>query len=296
VLELGAGLGVVSSAIVRAVRPMHYAAVEADPRLIAHIARTHELNNVAVSEIIHAAFVTNPRLLKQGHVEFVQSKAFWGSSLTLDNDLAESRVEVPVRDMSAYVREAGITALICDIEGGELELFAKLDFAGIKKIILELHPAVYGKRGVTKLLRWLAQAGFEEDLEHSGVLPRCSAKLCKFTWVNRGSAKMVLALFLLAVVFAFLPFGIAFENRAKVGSGTTYLMYGMSLFALCVLYVPIQVTWCVLQKGGCYGDGWAELMTFLATLILAIGVTIAVNIVAAKGRREKSGQEEPSNP
>lgn len=168
VLELGAGLGVVSSAIMRAVQPAHYAVVEADPRLIPHIARTHELNDVAVSEIIHAAFVTDPKLLAQGYVEFVQSKAFWGSSLTLDSDLAKSRVRVPVRDMNAYLREAGITALICDIEGGELELFSKLDFAGIRKIILEIHPAIYGKRGVAKLVRRLRRAGFEQDFEHSG--------------------------------------------------------------------------------------------------------------------------------
>ena len=61
------------------------------------------------------------------------------------------------------VEELKPTVLLCDIEGGELDLLEHADLSGIRAIVMEFHPEAYEVEGMRKCKRILTQAGFEKN-------------------------------------------------------------------------------------------------------------------------------------
>lgn len=167
VLELGAGLGFISSGVMRRVAPAAYVAVEADARLQAHIRRSHTLNAVTGVEVMIAAFASDPEVLARGTVDFTLHREFWRSGIGQDQPGITETVSVAAVDASAFLRDRRITVLIADIEGAELDLFRHLDPAGLERIVLELHPQRFGARGVMEVFVRLAALGFAYDTAHS---------------------------------------------------------------------------------------------------------------------------------
>ncbi|WP_306029599.1 FkbM family methyltransferase [Stappia sp. MMSF_3263] len=167
VLELGAGVGFISAGVMRNVGPAYYAAVEADARLIPHIRQTHLRNGVEGVEVINAAFVTDPQVLEKGFVEFTLHREFWRSGIGQDQDGVTETVRVPAVDASAFIADKGITVLISDIEGAELELLRNLRKGGLQRIILELHPQRIGKAGVIEIFSGLCAEGFAYNVNLS---------------------------------------------------------------------------------------------------------------------------------
>ncbi|WP_169391324.1 FkbM family methyltransferase [Stappia stellulata] len=160
VLELGAGVGFISAGVMRNVGPAYYAAVEADARLIAHIRETHARNGVTGVEVINAAFTSDPDALARGAVDFTLHREFWRSGIGQTQPGSAETVSVPARDVSRFLDEQGITVLIADIEGAELELLRHIDTARLEKIVLELHPQRIGKAGVLEIFQILCARGF----------------------------------------------------------------------------------------------------------------------------------------
>ncbi|MBL4556551.1 MAG: hypothetical protein JKP98_03220 [Rhodobacteraceae bacterium] len=66
---------------------------------------------------------------------------------------------VPRLSLSRLIADVRPTVVLCDVEGGELDLFAGADLAGVRAVILELHPRVYGEEGTAQVLHALRQAG-----------------------------------------------------------------------------------------------------------------------------------------
>ena len=167
VLELGAGLGFVSTMICKHVKPAFFAAVEADARLIPYIEKTHAKNGIRDVELINAVMTTDRQSLERGYVEFGVTKAFWGSGIDKAGDDNVTTTRVPTLDASAYIRDQRITALVSDIEGGELDLLRNLDFSGLQKIILEIHPNGYRQAGNQEIFRILDRQGFVYNAPNS---------------------------------------------------------------------------------------------------------------------------------
>lgn len=167
VLELGAGLGFVSTVVCTSKKPAYFAAVEADARLIPHIRRTHERNAVTGVDVINAAFVSDDDTLQKGYVEFGVTSVFWGSGINKAGNENVTTVRVDVQDASRFIREKKINVLVADIEGGELDLFRNLDFGPIRKIIIEIHPRVFGPEGVREVFRMLDDNDFVYDAPNS---------------------------------------------------------------------------------------------------------------------------------
>jgi hypothetical protein len=57
--------------------------------------------------------------------------------------------------------------LVVDIEGGELDLFERVNLRGVNKIMIEVHQQVIGRRGMLRLFNALAAQGFHYDQWHS---------------------------------------------------------------------------------------------------------------------------------
>lgn len=134
VLELGASLGAVSTCVLKERKISRYVAVEANPDLIPLIKENHSLNNVSC-EVINAAAG-----LADGQRDFYFHPISWSSSLIpFDNPVKVEKV--PVINFNKLLNQTKSNFIICDIEGGEYDIFndeAVLD--SVNKILIELHP------------------------------------------------------------------------------------------------------------------------------------------------------------
>jgi FkbM family methyltransferase len=156
VLELGGGIGYMSTlvAVKRRVRAVH--SFEANPHLIPYIRSVHAANG------LDNAHVTNAILGKRkGSVDFYVRSNLLGSSLSLLEDETDPPVPVKVEVLNAsqVMKEIRPTVLICDIEGAEVDLIPQMDLSSLRAAVIELHPQWIGPEGVNKVFRAFMEAG-----------------------------------------------------------------------------------------------------------------------------------------
>lgn len=90
----------------------------------------------------------------------------------------------------------------------------------------------------------------------------------------------ILLVSVLLVLLAIAPLVLSRATQKGVSSLTSFFMYGLSMFALPAMYVPILTGWCNFVGSGCYGDGWTDLLILLWTSAAALVVLIIVSAIA----------------
>ncbi len=167
VLEIGAGIGFVSTLLVKNPLTKRVVSYEANSTLIAGIQRTVEENvgtDIKKWEIKNAVLANGPQ--DQAQVDFYVHRDFWASSLVPMPDAI--RVDkIKVQSFNAAVTELKPTLIVCDIEGGELELFRNADLTGVKKVYVEVHQRRLGRRGMKSLFECFHARDFSYDQAHS---------------------------------------------------------------------------------------------------------------------------------
>ncbi|SNS19609.1 FkbM family methyltransferase [Tropicimonas sediminicola] len=158
VLELGAGLGYVACATLSGQQGIQWRSAEANPRLIPVIEQNRALNGVSF-DLEHAAYgVTD------GPVQLALSHhGFWAASLLDEGDAGS--VEVPGVDGARAIAAYAPSFLIMDIEGAEYDILARLDLAGIERLLVEFHPSLVDKATHTAILGRLISEGFVIDTD-----------------------------------------------------------------------------------------------------------------------------------
>lgn len=163
VLEIGAGIGFISTLLDRDPRVERVIAVEANPRLMPYMARLHARN--AVSKVHRRNAV-----LSNGAAEtatFYLRRDFWMGSLSAEPNAYEATVEVPTESLDRVIRTNDVSLIVCDIEGAEAFLFDGADLTGVDRVYLELHDHVTGLKGVQALFQAMDGHGFAFDPRHS---------------------------------------------------------------------------------------------------------------------------------
>jgi FkbM family methyltransferase len=156
VLEVGAGLGLVSTYCAQRVGSGRVFACEADPELEPCIRDTYALNGVQPA-LDMCAVAARP-----GRITLRRDKHLVSSSVARRR-VGPRPVEVPGKALSYLVERVHPTMLIVDAEGAERDLFEGADLPGVNKIVLELPDRVLGADGTDRIRAALAQKGFEED-------------------------------------------------------------------------------------------------------------------------------------
>jgi FkbM family methyltransferase len=156
VLEVGAGLGVVSAFCAKRLGSSRVFAFEANPDLEPRIRETYVLNSVEPT-LEMCAIRANA-----GRVTLYRTHHLFSSSLIQHNPAALP-IEVPGKALSYVVEKIRPTLLIVDVEGAEGELFDRAQLPGVTKIMLELHERVIGKAKAQQVRGALAALGFRED-------------------------------------------------------------------------------------------------------------------------------------
>jgi len=158
VMELGTGIGFVSSYCARRIGSDRVFTFEANPALESHAYETYALNDVW------------PRLeiallgKAPGERTFYVEESFWASS-TIRRSTRAIPIIVPVRSVNEEIERTCPTFLVMDIEGGEDELLPILRFHTVRKMILELHPNVIGSARAAHVLSIVCHAGFQVEEE-----------------------------------------------------------------------------------------------------------------------------------
>jgi FkbM family methyltransferase len=154
VLEVGAGLGLVSSYCAKRIGSQRVFAYEADPELEPCIRETYELNGV------------NPTLemcavnARAGRVTLYRDKHFVSSSV-VRRRVGSRPVEVPGKALNYVVEKVRPTLLVIDAEGAERDMFQGAKLPTVNKIVLELHERVIGLEGTDRVRAELGGLGFE---------------------------------------------------------------------------------------------------------------------------------------
>ena len=164
VLELGAGLGFISSFLYKSLGVREILCVEANPGLCAYIAEVHRANGATDIAIRNGIAVGDT--VAQSELPFYVRDPFWGSSLDAHGDYVDC-VKVPAYPLTGLVRDFGAHVMIVDIEGGERDLFEDASLNGVTKIFLELHTRKIGRVGVKTCFDALSAQGFAYDQQVS---------------------------------------------------------------------------------------------------------------------------------
>jgi FkbM family methyltransferase len=156
-LDLGAGIGFLCALAARVVGAESVTGVEAGPETAAQARANLAANGFPATRILHGAVTEGAA----GEVEFGQRPAFWASALKTGGDWpANARVlRVPALPIGPLLEQVRPTVLSCDIEGAELKVLAQ-PLPGVRLVVAEIHPAVYGAGGTRRLFDALSAQGF----------------------------------------------------------------------------------------------------------------------------------------
>ena len=167
VVELGASLGVVSCLVNRRLRNRkNHVVVEANPALLPILAENRDRNRCEF-DIVHGA----------AGAEGSTIRFYMGSDALNSSSLArtERSVEVPVISVAEIVKLRGFErcALVCDIEGAELNLL-RAELATlqghVEMFIVEFHPAINGQDSLEAACLLLRKHGFHKMWQQRDTL------------------------------------------------------------------------------------------------------------------------------
>jgi FkbM family methyltransferase len=163
VLEIGAGIGFISTLLARERRVARVIAVEANPGLLAYMTRLHGVNHVRKVRRLNAVLTNEP----VASATFYLRRDFWMGSLSPVPNAYVGTVEVPTMSLDGLLRDEAINLVVCDIEGAEDGLFEGADLSGVDRVYLETHDHVTGLSGIRRLFATMAEQGFVYDPRHS---------------------------------------------------------------------------------------------------------------------------------
>ncbi|WP_298837145.1 FkbM family methyltransferase [uncultured Roseobacter sp.] len=166
-LEVGGGIGMISTLAAGIVGPENVTVVEANPELIPLIRETHALNDMTGVRVLSGIGVPEAPEA-DAVVDFHLRDNFWASSLLPPRPRETVRtVPVPLVGLNDVIRAERPTVLFMDIEGAELDVLGALDLSSFRFLVVEVHHRVYGLDGISGLFDAMAAQGFTYDPKRS---------------------------------------------------------------------------------------------------------------------------------
>jgi FkbM family methyltransferase len=173
VLELGTAVGVVAMSAAAVVGAENVRTFDANPEIIADAKANFARNGLGGVDARHGLMVNRACYAPGRVVNFGLAREFWASHQTSHMGGGIERiVSAPVFCLEDEIAAFGANVLICDIEGGEVDLLSDADLSGLRLIILDTHYWAQGEEAIDEMVRRLILAGFSPHLLESrhGVL------------------------------------------------------------------------------------------------------------------------------
>ena len=151
VLEIGAGVGLVSLVCARICGVDSVLSYEANPKMADIIHRNFELNGMSAN-------LRNKAVAKQsGEIDFYFNDNVVSSSI-IDRGFGKA-TPVPCDGFFDVIREFSPTTIVMDAEGAETDLLSDIPLDGVSKILLEVHPKIVGQKEIDDLIANLVDKG-----------------------------------------------------------------------------------------------------------------------------------------
>ena len=164
VLEIGAGIGLVSLVATRLCGEGHVFSYEANPDLEPVIRKNYRLNGWT-PDLTMRAVTSDGRDLP-----FFRSSNVVSSSV-VDRNLAGDRIVVESLAINDLIDEHRPSVVIMDVEGSEVDLLSTADLSRVRILIAEMHPHIVGKEKITMLVGDIETRGFRlADVCHKTCL------------------------------------------------------------------------------------------------------------------------------
>jgi len=160
VLEVGGGIGFLSTYLAQVCGDQNVTTVEANPNLETIIRRNHELNGVAPTVILAAATCD----ARRETATLFLAENFWSTSTVRQGT---KKTVVPTVNLNRLIDDFMPSYLILDIEGAEVEMAPALRLDGIEKLLIELHPTVTGNDAANGVVQHFVRSGFLVDFHRS---------------------------------------------------------------------------------------------------------------------------------
>jgi FkbM family methyltransferase len=157
VLELGAGIGVISSVAARITSNGQTICVEANPALLPYITSLHKDNDIR-AEVLNGVIARSDTTKS----EFYIRDDLWSSSFSPTPTYSRA-IQIKNYNVSDLIQQYQPDILIGDIEGGEVCLLDLTEFGSLRAIILEVHPHLIGKDKIDQLSEHISSKGFQLD-------------------------------------------------------------------------------------------------------------------------------------
>ncbi|APZ54493.1 FkbM family methyltransferase [Salipiger abyssi] len=157
VLELGGGIGYMSTLMSVKRKVARVVSYEANPALIPYIASVHAANAVENVEVRNALLTAEGGAPVAFHVR----QNFLGSSMDreADPDSIVETVQIAQHRLDETLAELKPDVLVCDIEGAEADLLPVGDWSSLRCAVIELHPQWIGQSGVQAVFDAMQRAG-----------------------------------------------------------------------------------------------------------------------------------------
>lgn len=158
VLELGGGIGFMSSVMAKGCKADHVHVYEPNPDLVPYMKEVHALNGIDNVTVHHGIVGA-----KKGKVTFYQRENVLASSMEENPAKVTSPVtathEVEAFNINTVIGQVKPNVLVCDIEGGEAGLFDKAKLSGLRMAVIEIHPQWIGEAGTRGVFEAMHKAG-----------------------------------------------------------------------------------------------------------------------------------------
>jgi FkbM family methyltransferase len=171
VIEAGTAVGLVALTAASIVGAANVLTFDANPEIVADAQRNFHRNGLGEIKSRWGVLKNRQSIYSEKEtVDFYIAKHFWASRLhASENDESIlKKVRVPVFCLEDEIEAHRADVLICDIEGGEVDLLMQSDLRGITKIIIETHYGWADERQTDKMIRKFIYDGFSIHLGLSG--------------------------------------------------------------------------------------------------------------------------------
>ena len=158
VLELGTGIGYVSTLAARAAGAENVLSVEANPDLIPVIEANLARNGQGGVTLLHGA--VSGEVTEGSTAEFHMADFFTASSLSRKGGRQVTVPLIPIQDLIVAHRPH---VILMDVEGAEEHLFDRPWKCPLRYFVLELHPKKYGPEVIKKIVDFMSAKGLTYD-------------------------------------------------------------------------------------------------------------------------------------
>lgn len=163
VLELGAGLGYVSTICARQAGAENVISVEANPIMVPILKGNLARNGQGAVTVMHGAIVADADPSDEEGMLFHASTSFLGGRLATEDSAPTNLVDVPAVGLRQLLRRHRPNVVMMDVEGAEEYLFDAPWNAHLRFLVMELHPDRYAASVIKRIVDCMSESGLTYD-------------------------------------------------------------------------------------------------------------------------------------